>query len=144
MGGRSEGRGHGTALEGEDRGSRSGAGSGEARGFKARRESAGVFEGEDSNAGWRRGRGPSAGAGPSAPGGRRPQGAGRRDLPAPPPNTPPAQGSCADRGRRCLLVFPEGSASVSASSAANVGKREPGSKGRARTRVPDVQPGAAA
>ena len=80
------------AGRGGQGGSRSGAG-GRGEGFKARRGKAGVFEGEDSNAGWRRGRGPSAGAGPSAPGGRRPQGAGRREPARPSAQHPSRPGA---------------------------------------------------
>lgn len=56
------------------------------------------------------GAGPLRGGGAERPGGRRPQGAGRRELRPPLRPAPlPPRGSCADRGRRCLLVFPEGS-----------------------------------
>ncbi|XP_032726963.1 collagen alpha-1(I) chain [Lontra canadensis] len=44
----------------------------------------------------------------------------------------PPRGSCRDRGRCRLLVFPEGSAAVSRSSAGNGGTRSPGREGCAR------------
>ncbi|CAN0130211.1 unnamed protein product [Rangifer tarandus platyrhynchus] len=95
-------------------------------------------EGEGESGGVRGGglQGPvEAGAGPLRGGGAespwRAAAAGRGAAGTRPPLRPaplPPRGFCADRGRRCLLVFPEGSASVCASSAANVGKREPGSR----------------
>ncbi|KAM9746924.1 uncharacterized protein ACBT57_010722 [Dama dama] len=88
-----------------------------------------------------------AGAGPLRGGGAespwRAAAAGRGAAGTRPPLRPaplPPRGSCADRGRCGLLVFPEGSASVCASSAANVGKREPGSRRTCPDPGLDVQP----